>query len=480
MLRAAAAAALVLPLVALAACADAPTPAKATPAPVRIGAIYNLTGDQSSLDSPSLDGARLAVERINARGGLLGRRVELLERDGQTNEADVRRAAASLVASGVSAIVGLSDTDQVLAAAPIAARAGVPFVTSGATSPRLPRQVPDWLFLACFGDNAQAAASAQYATDQLGARTAAVVYDRDLEYTRLLAKYFQRSFRAQGGQVVVTADYKDASHAVDRLRGQAEPADEQTTSDDGDSSSGGSSTGASSGSASGSSDKSESDGGESGDGEKSGEASGSESGGGASESSSPTASSSPTTTATAPTAGATSARKDPAATADVLFVAAGPEDAAAIVRSLRRAGYRQPIMGGDSFDSKALIQAAEKTGGKVYYTTHAAVGMSSASNAVRRFDASFESAYGRPPQNAFAGLGYDAVGLVASAVRRADSVEPSKVRDAIQATRHYPGVTGTLSYDGKDRVPHKKVTIVCVGRRPVVVAQFTPGFVAGP
>ena len=178
--------------------------------------------------------------------------------------------------------------------------------------------------------------------------------------------------------------------------------------------------------------------------------------------------------------GATGTQTDPAATADVLFVAAGPEDAAAIVRSLRRAGYRQPIMGGDSFDSKALVQAAEKTGGKVYYTTHAAVGMSSASNAVRRFDASFESAYGRPPQNAFAGLGYDAVGLVASAVRRADSVKPSKVRDAIQATRHYPGVTGTLSYDGKDRVPHKKVTIVCVGRRPVVVAQFTPGFVARP
>ena len=184
--------------------------------------------------------------------------------------------------------------------------------------------------------------------------------------------------------------------------------------------------------------------------------------------------------ATTTVAAATSAASDPAATADVLFVAAGPEDAAAIVRQLRRAGYRQPIMGGDSFDSAALVQAAEKTGGKVYYTTHAAVGMSSASNAVRRFGASFEAAYGRPPQNAFAGLGYDAVGLVASAVKRADSVKPAEVRDALQATRHYPGVTGTLSYDGEDRVPRKKVTVVCVGRRPVVVAQFTPGFVAEP
>ena len=208
MMRAAAAAALVLPLAALAACADDPAPAKATPPPVRIGAIYNLTGDQSSLDCPSLDGARLAVERINARGGLLGRRVELVERDGQTDEDDVRRAAASLVASGVSVIIGLSDTDQVLAAAPVAANAGVPFVTSGATSPRLTGQVPDWLFLACFGDNAQAAASAQYAADGLGARTAAVIFDREMDYTRLLARYFERSFRRRADRCWSTADYE--------------------------------------------------------------------------------------------------------------------------------------------------------------------------------------------------------------------------------------------------------------------------------
>ncbi len=214
----AATSALVVPLaVVLVACTGTTAPAKSTPPPVRIGAIYNLTGDQSALDVPSLDGARLAVDRINARGGLMGRRVELLERDGQTNEADVKRAAANLVASGCSAIIGLSDTDQVLAAAPIAASAGVPFVTSGATSPRLTKQVPNWLFLACFGDNAQAAASAQFATDQLGARTAAIIYDKDMDYTRLLAKYFERSFRAQGGEVVVTAEYAQPAQAVTRL-----------------------------------------------------------------------------------------------------------------------------------------------------------------------------------------------------------------------------------------------------------------------
>ena len=236
--------------------------------------------------------------------------------------------------------------------------------------------------------------------------------------------------------MLVSADYENAAHAVQRLH------DGASSDEDG------------------SSEESE------GDGDGSGESDAGTGGQSSSE-----------TPAPEPT-GAGKANR--AATADVLFVAAGPEDAPRIVRALRAAGYRQPIMGGDSFDSAALISAAEKSGGKVYYTTHSAVGMNTASNAVRRFDASFQAAYGRPAQSAFAGLGYDAVGLVASAVRRADSVKPSEVRDAIQATSHYPGVTGTLSFDGEDRVPRKKVTVVCVGRRPVVVAQFTPGFVASP
>ena len=474
-MRTAATSALVVPLAAvLVACAGTAATTAPTPGPVRIGAIYNLTGDQSSLDAPSLDGARLAVDRINANGGLLGRRVELLERDGQTNKTDVQRAAASLVASGCSAIIGLSDTDQVLAAAPIAARAGIPFVTSGATSPRLTKQVPDWLFLACFGDNAQAAASAQFATDQLGARTAAIIYGKDLEYTRLLARYFERSFRAQGGKVVATADFTRPAQVVPRLKTAGGPGGTSGSTGSGDESGGGS--GGDSSSASG------------------GAESGGSSGGGSAGSSAGTSSESSaesstwgdytaitTTTATpSGTASAVTTATPAAASADVLYVAAGPSDAAVIVRRLRAAGYRQPIMGGDSFDSTSLIQAAEKTGGKVYYTTHAAVGMSSASRAVRRFDASFQAAYGRPPQNAFASLGYDTVDLVASAIRHADSSTPSKVRDALQATRHFPGVTGTLSYDGKDRVPRKQVTVVCVGRRPVVVAQFTPGYVPRP
>ena len=68
-------------------------------------------------------------------------------------------------------------------------------------------------------------------------------------------------------------------------------------------------------------------------------------------------------------------RRRRAVRAQLLFVAAGPDDAGPLVRELRAAGYRQPIMGGDSFDSPELIQAARQTGGGVYFTTHAAFGL---------------------------------------------------------------------------------------------------------
>ena len=188
-----------------------------SPEPIHIGAIFDLSGAQSSLDIPSLDGARLAVDRLNAAGGLLGRRVELLERDGQTDTSVVRYDAHNLARLHVSAMIGLSDTDQVLAAAPIAAAAGIPFVTSGATSPLLPDQVPDWLFLACFGDNEQAAAGAEYAVTEMGTRRVAVLYDKDLEYTRLLQHYFTEAFKAYGGTVVFSRAFDTGKLDVAKL-----------------------------------------------------------------------------------------------------------------------------------------------------------------------------------------------------------------------------------------------------------------------
>ena len=385
--------------------------ASPSPSPIRIGAVYDLTGSQSALDAPSLDGARLAVDRINAAGGLLGRRVELLERDGQSSPAMARAAVRSLVRAGASAIIGLSDNAQVLAAAPIAAHARIPFLTSGATSPLLPLEVPDWLFLASFGDNVQAAAGAEYASQTLGTSAVAIIYDAALESARALQHYFSESYRAQHGHVVFDAGFHPATDDVAKVLSALSP--KPIYGGDGD--------------------------------------------------------------ADDPVVGHTRPVRP-----DLLYVAVGSTYAAVVVRALRAAGYVQPIMGGDSYGNAELFAAAAQTGGGVSFTTQAAFGMTHGTAAMRRFAQRYQAAYGRAPENSAAGLGYDAVNLVARAVRAARSADPAVIRDALAATRGFRGVTGAVSLARGGATPRRQVAVVAVDSRPRLAAVITPQFVPKP
>lgn len=183
--------------------------------PLVLGAIYNLTGGQSSLDIPSSKGAQLAIDQINSNGGIDGRTIQLIQKDGQTR-LDVLKTTVMDVLNEhptVIAFLGLSDTDQVLSAATAAAGSGRVFLTSGATSPQLPGQVPDYLYLACFGDNVQAAAAAEWAYNERGFRTVSVVYDSVDTYTRLLQGYFISRFEEMGGQVKSGKGYIEGNPA---------------------------------------------------------------------------------------------------------------------------------------------------------------------------------------------------------------------------------------------------------------------------
>lgn len=85
---------------------------------IRIGAIYNLNGSQSSLDIPSARGAELAAEAINNNGGIGGRTLNLIMIDGKSDPAVIQKAATTLVNDKkVTAIIGMSDTDMVIPAA---------------------------------------------------------------------------------------------------------------------------------------------------------------------------------------------------------------------------------------------------------------------------------------------------------------------------------------------------------------------------
>jgi len=196
--------------------------------PIRIGAIHNTTGSLGSIGQPSLNGALLAAKQLNERGGVLGRPVELVARDGQSDPAVVAEVTRELVhMPQMAAITGLNDTEMALATAPVAERGRMVFLTSGATSPKVPLQFPRFYFMACFGDNTQAAAGAEYAFGALGLKTAWLLFDDTTDFTVLLADYFNERYTALGGQILGEDTYAggalDFSEQIARILALATP-----------------------------------------------------------------------------------------------------------------------------------------------------------------------------------------------------------------------------------------------------------------
>lgn len=176
---------------------------------IKIGGGFALTGDEASLDVPAANGAKLAVKEINAAGGVLGKQIDFIVHDSQYQTPIAQQTAKQFVEQDkVQAMVGYTDTDSILAAGPTIQAAGIPFITVGATSPKIPSQVGDVMFLACFGDNVQAAVGAEYALKNFG-KNAYLLSDKGVEYTTLLAAYFKTRFTEAGGKIVLEDSYDD-------------------------------------------------------------------------------------------------------------------------------------------------------------------------------------------------------------------------------------------------------------------------------
>jgi branched-chain amino acid transport system substrate-binding protein len=180
-------------------------------AEIRLGAVYSTSGELAPLGVPSLNGAKAAVRQINEEGCFGGEKVSLVVLPTPSSAKiagdEIRNAVAK--DPSIDAFFGLSDTDLARAAGHAACVAGKVFMTSGATSPRLPRQSGPRVFLACFGDNAQAAVAAEWLAKARGAKKVAILYDNSKTYTRLLRSYFSQAFRHYGGKIIVTVPFTE-------------------------------------------------------------------------------------------------------------------------------------------------------------------------------------------------------------------------------------------------------------------------------
>ncbi len=146
---------------------------------------------------------------------------------------------------------------------------------------------------------------------------------------------------------------------------------------------------------------------------------------------------------------------------DAVFISAIPNEAGLTVKQIRESGLNLPIVSGDGFDTELVTTVpGPKLANDVYFSTHTY--REDNRPEVVAFVKAYEDEYGRPPENAFAALGFDAVGLIADAITRADSTDGQPLRDALAATKGYKAVTGQITYSRPSGVPLKGVSIISV------------------
>jgi branched-chain amino acid transport system substrate-binding protein len=140
----------------------------------------------------------------------------------------------------------------------------------------------------------------------------------------------------------------------------------------------------------------------------------------------------------------------------ILFVPGYYTDIGQIAQQARDLGITVPLVGGDGWESPALIQIGGKALEGCYYSNH--YFYADPNPKVRDFVTKYKQRFGASP-DAMAALGYDAMHVLADAMKRAKKLDGQTLRDAIGATKGYVGVTGTITL-GPDRNPVGKKLVI--------------------
>ena len=189
----------------LAACGrDAPPGA----AVVKIGQVSPLTGPQAHLGKDNDNGARLAIEELNAKGAMIGGakvKFELVSEDDQADPKTGTIVAQKLVDARVAGVIGHLTSGTTIPASKIYNDAGIPQISPSATNPKYTQQGYKGAFRVMANDVQQGKVLGEYAIAKLGARKIAIIDDRTA-YGQGLADEFEKAAKA-GGATVVGREY---------------------------------------------------------------------------------------------------------------------------------------------------------------------------------------------------------------------------------------------------------------------------------
>jgi len=186
--------------------------------PIKIGVVALLTGTHAVYGKNVQDGVALAVEEINAAGGISGRRVELIvEDEGSSPQTAVSAVQRLIDIWKVPAIIGPVSSSGVMAAAPTANQRKVVLLSPGAASPNI-TDAGDFVFRNRASGSAESLVMAEHAYYALGIREIAIL-QITTDYGEGFRKVFEDRFRELGGRILLV-EYFDAGGADFRAQVQ--------------------------------------------------------------------------------------------------------------------------------------------------------------------------------------------------------------------------------------------------------------------
>lgn len=185
---------------------------------IKIGLLNEMTGGNATIGTAAANGAKMAIKEINAKGGVLGKQLVAVSADNKSEPAEAANAMTKLLTQdNVVAVTGTFSSSNAIAAASVAEAAKKPYLIAGATNPKVTvdpktHKVKKYIYRVCFIDPFQGTVAANFASNNLNSKKAAMLIDNSSDYSKGLGEFFQAAFIKAGGSVVANEAYlqKDA------------------------------------------------------------------------------------------------------------------------------------------------------------------------------------------------------------------------------------------------------------------------------
>jgi branched-chain amino acid transport system substrate-binding protein len=168
-----------------------------------VGEFASLTGKEAAFGNSSHKGTQLAIEELNAAGGVLGKKFDLKTEDTQSKPGESATVVKKLISREKAvAILGEVASGRSNEGADVCMASKIPMISPSSTNPKVTEK-GDYIFRVCFIDPFQGTVMATFAKNTLKAKRVAVITDVAAAYSVGLAEFFVKAFTAGGGTVVI-------------------------------------------------------------------------------------------------------------------------------------------------------------------------------------------------------------------------------------------------------------------------------------